>query len=1301
MAAYRPLPTPRAETKQAYHLRGSVAVGARPVPSPALSTGISPTYDLLDGYSEPDSADIKEGLGNEAQPKEMDNPEHRQTWKQIGDTHDGLIAQHKESNHVWEGSVAIVATPDFSWNSSNSSNGVQGIANNTNAFFDRMPMLMKALDSIARVHAFTGVAILTFKVVYELELKRRDNNKKVLAVYGEMSDMMAALVQLHTIKSEDEVGPDGVSIKARMEHLLERTATDIRECANTCDTYLKKKPIVKILTCPSWDTILCNLSAAFHKRRAEFEFALSMHTGLDIEANAKLDEIEGTAQQTQDRLDDMLAYFHTALSPEYEDIAARVRGRGGLQAVMDNERLLRELIHEFRGHVDGTLDIRGRQDVAFDMEELKLELREDIELAVERNAQTFSRKFEMQRQQIVDELARVVHREGDRVINAIPSRPHDRIIDADLYAIWKEMGWRGSTKARHFVLALRDHFREKEEEKKRNDRIDVLRTKKEDGWALEWINVTRLQPIVEAFNDDASNFITVSEANELTTARPRDWSLLHWLAYWAIGWQISATMYRDKINNLFAKMFSLKAHIHPAVRNVVDTYLHSVWTRVSELTSSIEPYYPLEGLREKFQSYIDDEEQRLRERLEAVRYDIDAMDTLTLVTGPGRIEKYVFPILYLLLKKDYEVMRIARQKVISRVELLDAANTVQWVLQAVEFRYKDLQDIFRQQKLDPRQQFKGFACGLFEHWRNSEGLWSRNVEFPNVVYNDDGEAQDINSDDILNYPLDNDDWFDPTGYDAPRFSPTEKDMTSKWPLRALLGSWSGFMSKGNLYPCQPMLSIQIHAVDSIRFEATSRTANGTAYHLQGRYISEVDGRICYTFVIKYATRFAPLYFRGYLHDKDRTFSGTWGTSPEAANSESKIIKRQGDNHSSLVVGSTADRFVFKRLPAAYMCCRPDPIEFQINRPRALWRYATTIVRELVSMRRFSWTYFERRRDDRKRYIELLIRLNYAELVEEELMELARIRKTLTTADARLYETRYQYELRTTAIHLDVTCDHCENTIVGSRIVCLDCDSNKTLNLCDDPRCRSSEIDVEKRPDLPAPHLPGHAVFKVRTMLHLREFGRMNQAARMALKSARRTFNEVTELLTDEVLQNPALRRQARVKKIAQASLSCIICRKQVSKPCWYCITCEDDVFICLECDKRGSLTVGAHDKLHALVRCQDDIRYGPMSLDQRLELMDQRFTTMEHRFDAMDTRFDGMQSRFTSLEKRVFSMDDKLTRMEEMLGAMFVRSTNAQFTSRRTGSDTSISPAWNGFSSRTPQAAKPYPRPLPIPSPSP
>ena len=73
-----------------------------------------------------------------------------------------------------------------------------------------------------------------------------------------------------------------------------------------------------------------------------------------------------------------------------------------------------------------------------------------------------------------------------------------------------------------------------------------------DSWAIGYINIGRARSILEAFDDDASGYVTVSEVNNLTRLRPRDWryapsrvrwvypltrnhSLPHWIAYWAIG----------------------------------------------------------------------------------------------------------------------------------------------------------------------------------------------------------------------------------------------------------------------------------------------------------------------------------------------------------------------------------------------------------------------------------------------------------------------------------------------------------------------------------------------------------------------------------------------------------------------------------------------------------------------------------------------------------------------------------------------------------------------------------------------
>ena len=44
-----------------------------------------------------------------------------------------------------------------------------------------------------------------------------------------------------------------------------------------------------------------------------------------------------------------------------------------------------------------------------------------------------------------------------------------------------------------------------------------------DAWAIKFIDLTWLQPISEAFDDDASGFITTTEVNRFTSSRPADW----------------------------------------------------------------------------------------------------------------------------------------------------------------------------------------------------------------------------------------------------------------------------------------------------------------------------------------------------------------------------------------------------------------------------------------------------------------------------------------------------------------------------------------------------------------------------------------------------------------------------------------------------------------------------------------------------------------------------------------------------------------------------------------------------------
>ena len=44
-----------------------------------------------------------------------------------------------------------------------------------------------------------------------------------------------------------------------------------------------------------------------------------------------------------------------------------------------------------------------------------------------------------------------------------------------------------------------------------------------DKWALRYISVNYARNILEAFDEDASGFVTIKEVNDFTRSRPLDW----------------------------------------------------------------------------------------------------------------------------------------------------------------------------------------------------------------------------------------------------------------------------------------------------------------------------------------------------------------------------------------------------------------------------------------------------------------------------------------------------------------------------------------------------------------------------------------------------------------------------------------------------------------------------------------------------------------------------------------------------------------------------------------------------------
>jgi hypothetical protein len=178
-----------------------------------------------------------------------------------------------------------------------------------------------------------------------------------------------------------------------------------------------------------------------------------------------------------------------------------------------------------------------------------------------------------------------------------------------------------------------------------------------------------------------------------------------------IGWHLSIDHYRKKIYQLIQRMMTLTENVHPSNQRYVHEYFtHDTFNRIELLLRSTKPAsHDIRGdpqLMKLTGAYTDFEEERLEERLKGVAYEIDAVSTVSLLTGPGKIEKvsasmfyaiamlicsqYIYPILYLLLKRDLSILQLARKNILDPDELWDR-NLALWTLfRAFDERIKEL-----------------------------------------------------------------------------------------------------------------------------------------------------------------------------------------------------------------------------------------------------------------------------------------------------------------------------------------------------------------------------------------------------------------------------------------------------------------------------------------------------------------------------------------------------------------------------------------------------------------------------------
>ncbi|KAG2055018.1 hypothetical protein BDR06DRAFT_353939 [Suillus hirtellus] len=622
---------------------------------------------------------------------------------------------------------------------------------NMGDFLGEAKKVMEALDVLQQVHPFVGVAILAFKAVVNLELTRRENDRRVGLMLAQASDMMTMLLQLKDTRDLAIVGPHG-NIRGRLDRVLDGIKQDIEDCGNAIDKYYKSKFMVKFFRSSHWASEFLRVCNSFSQRTQDLQLALNIRTALRVDiAIDKLDKLIRTQTDREARFE------------------KEVQMRGGREKCLESEDKLAELLKiaeqregrpQNKAYADaptkdvnkptsktasanGSVGEQSRLDAS-----LLHELRAPLRNLLDENRTLFMFKLDAQTSDIKD----AIKDSETRIMWAFNSR-FRRIKEPHLRYIWKEMKWTTSVKTLYFIAELYDYYVNRFSRLRHNTpppeaasdasslvlrvpsptpTVSVMSDSEgedrelpaadpshqelptvdpADKWCLKYLSVFYVPSLSEGFDGDANGLVSIREVNAFTSAMPSGWTLPQALAYWAAGWRVDSQYYHARIEEVLNSMVYAQADVLPENRRCIATYLNSyVIDDIKRLVRSIAEL----GLEDSDLDLAqltarrrEAQEETLTDKLKIVKYEIDSKDSIKLF-GSGRIENFLLPLLYLVIRRHLQIMKLAATVILVERELESATQTIENILEGVSLRVDQLAGAFLSYIT---------VCYLFHHHR--------------------------------------------------------------------------------------------------------------------------------------------------------------------------------------------------------------------------------------------------------------------------------------------------------------------------------------------------------------------------------------------------------------------------------------------------------------------------------------------------------------------------------------------------------------------------------------------------------
>ncbi|KAF9041891.1 hypothetical protein BDZ89DRAFT_1034712 [Hymenopellis radicata] len=1042
------------------------------------------------------------------------------------------------------------------------------------SFVDNSKILMSVLDEVAKAHPFIqgiyqlpSLAVSLFKAAVMLEIRRRENNEKVLALNVAMYDMMSVMRLLQQITNARHQGPDGQTVEERLRRRMGDIIESIKRCAKLCDSYQKQRTAVKILTSFKWEGKFTDLAVQFSEHKAGLQFDLQIHASLQLSAaNVTLATVNDNVAII------MKMVFTLMKTPEERELMAFITSKGGADKLVKDDALLNALLSKQKvekGRGDSRAKL-GRAEPTLTVKDLREEINKDVEQVLEGNAKTFAEKFEAQRLQI------------------------EEVKVTDLYHIWKEMGWKGSVKARHLVMALHDYFTERKQHAvhDQDHALTQIRQIAQDTTSAD----TKVQEITQV----------AQQAPDMAVDDLWALDLLRWIAYWTIGFELSINWYYRRIIQLIDEVTKQSKKVLPLNRKIVNDFILSssvyfidgLCNGLQSATGFDSVDWDNNPLFDRFKSYILEEEQRMEKMLRTVTYNLDDENTLTLVTGGGRPEKNLNPDEQL--KKFFSGMYcyILTDNVMGDYWTRSVENGLDGEENVLIDGGADSVSVSVDSKADALPSAENHERPSEAHPNNDShspsdvAFESSFTPHPNVGLFFGGHEQ---------YDLD---------FDAL----TPSDLVAA-EGDSLVGHWIGMYMSDLTGDTAGLAAfdITVHNDDG--------TFSGEGVDLSGK--CAVKGELKDLRVV-FTKTYTPqgngsdtIWQHQCLLDKEQDeVRGRWGHPTNDEDIQSYLRGTED------AVGDTLGTFSFQRRPVEYFLFRPDK-DFAENRIRALWTWAIRSVIRMVQSKHLQWKVIRDHRDRRRRYLELAQQRHS----DAEAVEWAELVRKITPETLRFWDSLRKFRERCTIAHT-AYCDGCDGDVVGSRFTCVQCSQGEithTVDLC--ARCMGKS--VYRASDMKR-HTPGHNLLQIRDVFHRR--------AELAAHSAGERALQYVAALVDHV----------KDEKVPLRDPICVICSKTVTRPFWFCIECEDlleGIFVCYDCnartiveqpwlsERRAHTDPSIHSWAHTLVLVplSADPEADTLSMDERLAQLSTR-AEVKAEISRIHTRLDTMALHMERLE---------------------------------------------------------------------